>query len=146
MSDSSRQLLERALQAEDELEARDERIEDLTGRLKAVLNNEPESASRALSWIGRAENAESLLIELVKKLSDGRVPMEALGEDARSLITRIKAQLHTVTILRRDQAALGEKPPDNEWWESWKDEGEGRPLRTTSDGSGFGDILKPPDL
>jgi hypothetical protein len=131
--------LERALEAEEALEVANERIADLTARIKSALNAEPESASRALSWIGRAQNAEKLLMEIVRKgnLTDGVFP--------RELRTRIEAQLKTVEILRRDQEALGERPPGEEWWETWRATDDGTDLgpektwmpsilRTTKDG------------
>lgn len=114
--------LHRALEAEEQLESARERIDDLEGKLKSAFNAEPTSASRALSWIGRAQNAERLLVQIVRDYGAELLP---------SLRTQIEAQLHTVEILRRDQEALGESPPSEEWWESWRDSDQRSFLRTT---------------
>lgn len=116
----SESILERALKAEEALEAAEERIADLTSRLQGVLNNEPESASRALSWVGRAQNAEKLLLEIVQAKLEMPPPLAA----------RVRAQLQSVVILRRDQAALGEKPPDEAWWQGWTASDGHRLIRT----------------
>lgn len=129
--------LAHAVALETQLEFYRKRAEDLEKRIKAVLNSEPESASRALSWIGRAEQSEKLLIEIAldPKIAATLPP---------SLLTRIKAQLHTVVILRRDQEAMGERPSEEEWWQSWR-EAEGRVTRTSAekgDGPLIGDAVK----
>ena len=119
-------LIERVLVAEEQLEASRERAADLEKRLRAVLNSEPESASRALSWISRAENAEKLL-EAIVSTPAGRAVL------APSTLTRIEAQLHTIVILKRDQEAMGERPSEEEWWEEWRDPTtpSGRAIGTT---------------
>lgn len=105
--------LQRALEAEEQLESCRKRAEELEARLRSALNAEPTSATRALSWITRAQNGEKLLIEIM------RDPTVAVALP-QSLHTRIEAQLHTVEILRRDQEKLGESPPSEEWWETWR--------------------------
>lgn len=111
--------LERALLAEEEADRLRERIADLEDRLRGVLNNDPETASRALSWMQRCENAESLLLELLGYLDTNPSVTDLLPTGYAS---RVTAQLKTVAILKRDQQALGERPPEDEWWQSWRDD------------------------
>lgn len=101
------------MEAEDRCDALRERVEDLEGRLVAALNADPSTATRALSWIGRAEQAERLLKE-VKRYIDQRSLDR--GKFPNGFVTRLEAQLKTVEILERDQANLAEKPVDNDYW------------------------------
>lgn len=106
-------LLERALAAEEERDEARGRISDLEQRLIAVLGSDPTSASRALSWMSRAENSETLLRELAVWLENNKSVGDLLPS---GFATRLRTQLKTVEILKRDQAALAEKPPEGEWW------------------------------
>lgn len=110
-------LLDRALDAEERLESAQARIADLESRLRGVLGAEPESAVRALAWMSRAENAEKLLIELARYLDENPSLIELLptGYD-----TRLRTQLRTVEIQRRDQETMGEKPAEDEWWSGYQ--------------------------
>lgn len=121
-------ILDRAIAAEEGLESCRERCLGLEAKLKAILNNEPESASRALSWIGRAQNSEKLLAEMLEWIED--FP-GIIGQPG--VVTRARAQLHTVEILKRDQAILGERPSQEEWWQSWRDEDGNSITRAGSD-------------
>lgn len=112
-------LLERALLAEEKVEGLEARVADLESRLRGVLNNDPETASRALAWMQRAENAERLLLELRGWLDRNPSVGDLLPTGYAS---RATAQLKTVAILKRDQQALGERPPEDEWWQSWRDD------------------------
>lgn len=112
-------LLERALLAEEAADKLRERISDLEDRLRGVLNNDPETASRALAWMQRAENAERLLLELRGWLDQNPSVADLLPTGYAS---RMTAQLKTIAILKRDQQALGERPAEDEWWQSWKDD------------------------
>lgn len=112
-------LLDKALAAEEEAEALRERVADLEGRLRGVLNNDPETATRALAWMTRAENAERLLLELVGWI-DANPSVVGLLPTGYS--ARLMAQLKLVSILKRDQEALAERSPEDEWWEAWKND------------------------
>lgn len=116
--------LDRALDAEDRLESAQERIADLESRLRGVLGAEPESAVRALAWMSRAENAERLLLELAKYLAENPSLIELLPS---GFDVRLRTQLNAVEIQRRDQQTMGERPPDDEWWQSWRNDD----IRTT---------------
>lgn len=118
--------LERALAAEDQLESANARVAELEARLRSALNAEPTSASRALSWITRAQEAERFLLAIT---ADAKI-MATLPPPLR---TRIEAQLRTVEILRRDQARFGESPTDEEYWETWRDSNRRSWVRTTKD-------------
>lgn len=110
-------LLERVAEAEEERDAARARTLDLEARLRAVLNSNPETATRALAWMTRAENAERLLLELRGWLDANPSVGELLPT---GYVSRLMAQLKSVAILHRDQEALAERPPEDEWWESWK--------------------------
>lgn len=112
-------LLDRALEAEDARDVALARVADLESRLRGVLNNDPETASRALAWVSRAENAERLLLELRAWLDENPSVTDLLPTGYAS---RLTAQLKSVQILKRDQEQLGERPPDDEWWEGWRDD------------------------
>lgn len=110
-------LLDRALAAEEEADKARARAADLEERLRGVLNNDPETATRALSWMTRAENAERLLMELLRWIDSNPSVSELLPTGYSS---RLIAQLKLVAILKRDQESFAERPPEDEWWESWK--------------------------
>lgn len=109
-------LLDRALAAEEVADELRERVGDLEHRLKGVLNNDPETATRAFAWLQRCENAERLLLELRAWLRQNPSVGELLPT---GYADRVKAQLKIVEILRRDQASLGERLPEDEWWIGW---------------------------
>lgn len=111
--------LQRALDAEEQLGSAQERITSLESRLRAVLSNDPASATRALAWMGRAQNSEHLLNLLMKWVTENPSVEELLP---RGFVQRVRAQLHSVEVLRRDMEAFGEKPPDEEWWTKWDGE------------------------
>lgn len=67
-------------------------------------------------WMGRVKNAESLLIELEKWLRENPSVRDLLPVGFH---TRMRAQLGSVEIMRRDQVSMGESPPDDEWWEGF---------------------------
>jgi hypothetical protein len=112
-------LLDRALQAEEEADRQRLRADDLELRLRGVLNTEPTTASRAFAWVSRAENSERLLLELLRYIDENPSVAELLPT---GFATRLMVQLKSVAILKRDQAVFGERPPDDEWWQSWKDD------------------------
>jgi hypothetical protein len=110
-------LLDRCLAAEDAKRELEERIADLQGRLRSVLKSEPTTAARALSWIGRSEQAEGLLREIVKHRFDA----EEKALLPPGWLARAEAQLKSVEILVRDQKSLAEKPADQtEEWQGWE--------------------------
>lgn len=113
MASQAERLLQRALDAEEQLQSLQERTTSLELRLRAVLNNDPASATRALAWMGRAQNSEHLLNLLLKWIAENPSVEELLP---RGFVERVRAQLHSVEVLKRDQEAFGEKPPDEEWW------------------------------
>lgn len=119
-------LLDKALAAEEALEVAQARITDLEGRLRGVLNTNPETASRALAWVQRTENAERLLLELRRWLDENPSVADLLPT---GFVSRMMAQLKSVAILKRDQEAFGERPPEDEWWLGWQDD-----TRFTRDG------------
>jgi hypothetical protein len=111
--------LERALAAEDEVDALKERVKDLEARLKGVLGSDPTTAVRALSWIHRAENGEKLIRDLVHDVN--------VGQGIRSTdlppgwLASAEAQLAALQILKRDQEQMAERPSEDESWEQMKD-------------------------
>lgn len=112
-------LLDRALAAEDRADQLEGRVKDLETRLKGVLNSDPTTAIRALSWMHRAENGESLIREMLQlsKLSEGIQQTDF----PPGWLARAEAQLAALAILKRDQAAIAERPGDEESWETMKD-------------------------
>src|SRR6267378_8317594 len=115
MASQAERLLQRALDAEDQLRSAQERIDSLESRLRAVFSSDPTSATRALAWMGRAQNSEHLLNLLMKWVTENPSVEDLLP---RGFVERVRAQLHSVEVLKRDQEAFGEKPPDDEWWQS----------------------------
>jgi hypothetical protein len=118
------QILDRALEAEDRAEKAEKRVRDLEGRLRAALSADPTTASRALSWIGRAEQAERLIEELMRFIDQRAI-------DTRDFpggwVARAQAQMRAVDILRRDQAEMAEKPENaDEYWTTFVDSLERR--------------------
>jgi hypothetical protein len=113
-------LLERALAAEERADALVERVSLLERRLRAALNAEPTSATRALSWVGRAENAEALLRELDRFIGQRAIDVT---EFPAGWVARVTAQLKLLELLRRDDEKAFERPPDEEWWERYDVEG-----------------------
>lgn len=103
------------LAAQERADAAEARSADLESRLRAALNADPTTASRALSWVSRAECAERLVEQIVayldqRSLSSGDLPQ---GWEATA-----RSQLKAVELLRRDQAKLAERPGGNgeEYW------------------------------
>lgn len=115
------ELLKRALDAEDEREHLHSRIHDLEGRLKAALNADPTTASRALSWIGRAEQAEALVHEVLRYVAQRSLSSTDLPN---GWVPRAEAQLKSVEILVRDMKELAERP--NETWVDYVERESGR--------------------
>lgn len=106
-------LLNRALDAEDRADDLERRCADLELRIKSALNADPTTATRALSWISRAEEGESMLMEIVNMVG----AHELKGTDLPpGWVSRAQAQLAAVAIMRRDLTPLTEKPS-----ESWSD-------------------------
>lgn len=113
--------IRRALDAED---ARDEalkRINDLEHRLKAAINADPTTASRALSWIGRAERSEALVAEVLRYVRQRSISQTDLPG---GWVARAQAQMKSVEILNRDLAPLAEKPEES--WEQYTERESGR--------------------
>lgn len=106
--------LDRCLDAEEQLESSRERIEQLEDILDKLLDTDPESSMRASAWISRANRAEELLQELAHYLDDNDSVRDLLPT---GFADRVKAQLHTLTILYRDQKTLGETPPPKTMFE-----------------------------
>lgn len=117
--DSAR-LLERCLAAEEERDQALDRIAELQLRMKAIVNSDPVTASQALSWIGRAENAEKLLREIVNAVKGGKL---GAADFPAGWYTRIESQLASVSILERDNKVLGERPPEDTKWETFETKG-----------------------
>lgn len=87
----------------------EERVADLLLRLKAAMGMDATTAAAALSWIGRAETSEKLVAEVLQHVTSRQLN----GFDLpRSWVARAEAQQRSVAILKRDQAALAERPPD----------------------------------
>lgn len=117
MAEPARHWFDRAVEAEAQLESLRERTADLESRLRAVLVNDPASATRALAWMGRARNAESLLVALASWVQENPSVEELLP---RGYMQRLKAQLHSVAVLKRDEEAFDERQPaDDEFWLNW---------------------------
>lgn len=125
MSETERELLRRALDAEDRCEALQARVDDLLGRLRGAMNWDPTSAVQALAWVGRAEQAEALLLELGQYVNQRSVDR---GQFPNAYITRVEALLKTVAILRRDQAEMAEKPVGDDYWVTYVDARERRQI------------------
>lgn len=125
-------LLNRALDAEDRVERAERRIEDLKSRLRGALDADPTTASRALAWIGRAEQAESLLAEVLRYVKQRSL-------DTRDFppgwVSRAEAQMRAVEILRRDMADMAERPDNSEeYWTTFVDSLERRGIVKDTDG------------
>jgi len=120
MALSEKRLLERALDAEERLDKAKARIDDLESRLKAAMGADPSTATRALSWVGRAETSERLVAEVLRLVDQRSLPSTDLPA---GWVARAEAQMRSVAILKRDQAKLGEKPPDEEYWTRFRTEG-----------------------
>lgn len=114
-------LLQRALDAEDERDALLARIADLESRFKSALNADPTTASRALSWIGRAENAEALVREVLRYVEQRSVSATDLPG---GWVARAEAQIKAVDILVRDMRELTERP--DETWADYTERVTGR--------------------
>lgn len=109
----SNTLLERALAAEERVDGLLERIADLESRMRAALNADPTTASRALSWIGRAENAESLLAKLLLFIDQRAVDTSKFPG---GWVSQAQAQMKAVAVMNRDLTPLAERPEDNAYW------------------------------
>lgn len=114
-------LLQRALDAEDERDELQRRLTDMEGRFKAALNADPTTASRALSWIGRAERSEDLIRQVL-----GYVKQRSLSSTdlPNGWVARAEAQIAAVRILERDMRELTEKP--DETWADYTERESGR--------------------
>lgn len=112
MGERARELLERALSAEDALELALKRVADLEMRVRGALNADPTTASRALSWVGRAEQAEALLEEVLRFVSQRSLNTMDFPS---GWVTRAEAQIKAVGILKRDQEKFAERPDDDYW-------------------------------
>jgi hypothetical protein len=110
---SKLELLNRALDAEDRADELERRNADLELRIKAALNADPTTAVRALSWIGRAEEGEAMLCEILHYVNGGELRGTALPP---GWVARAEAQIAAVRLMRRDLMELTEKPS-----ESWAD-------------------------
>jgi hypothetical protein len=107
-------LIERAMLAEDRAEAAEARIADLEMRIKAALGADPTTAIKALSWIGRAEQAEDLL-----RLALRYVHQQSLSTNdfPPGWIAQAEAQIKSVDILKRDLGHLIERPDESDaYW------------------------------
>lgn len=113
-------LLERALEAEERADALQQRADDLASRLRAAINAEPTTATRALSWVQRAEQAEGLVGDIVRLLDQRSLSGTDLppGWEARA-----RSQLKAVELLRRDQAEMAERPKGeaDAYWTTYAD-------------------------
>lgn len=116
-------LLERALEAQEENDKLRERVADLESRLKAALNADPSTASRALSWIGRAEQAETLVRQVLLFVKQRSLDTTHFPP---GWVARAEAQIKTVEVLERDLRHLAERPPDDDYWTTF-DDPKGRP-------------------
>jgi len=103
-------LIERAIAAEERAEDAEARIADLEMRIKAALGADPTTAVKALSWIGRAEQAEGLLREMIGHIDTGLVPTGITFPPG--WVSRAEAQIKAVEILKRDLGHLVERPED----------------------------------
>lgn len=112
VSDRTRDLLERALTAEEGLERALARIADLELRMRGALNADPTTASRALSWVGRAELAEGLLGEAMRFVRQRSLNTQDFPP---GWVARTEAQLASVVLLKRDQERFAERPDDDYW-------------------------------
>lgn len=134
------QILDRALEAEDRAERAEKRVADLEGRLRAALSADPTTASRALSWIGRAEQAEDLVAELLRYIDQRAIET---GHFPPGWVTRAQSQMKAVAILRRDQAEMAEKPENaDEYWTTFVDSLERRGIVKDDDGWMHGRVGK----
>lgn len=109
------QIIDRALAAEEENERLAARCEELTRRLLGALDADPTTASQALSWVGRAEQAEKLLDELLRYIRQRSLDTSHFPP---GWVARAMSQMKAVEILKRDQAALAERPPDDDYWQT----------------------------
>jgi hypothetical protein len=110
---ANRELLERALAAEERADAAEARLADLEARLRSAINADPTTASRALSWIGRAEEAERLLRQLMLFIEQRSIDTR---EFPGGWVERTRSQLRAVDILNRDLHHLVERPEDDDYW------------------------------
>jgi hypothetical protein len=106
-------LLERALLAEERVEELEGRVRDLESRLRGALNADPTTASSALSWISRAENGERLLGALLRRIGQRSIDTREFPD---GWVAQAEGQMRTVTILKRDQAAMAERPDAQDYW------------------------------
>lgn len=106
-------ILDRALAAEDRAEKAEKRVVDLEARLRAALDADPTTAIQALSWVNRAEQGEVILRELLRYIDQRSVDTRGFPS---GWVARARAQLKAVEILKRDQAQLAERPPEDDYW------------------------------
>ena len=114
--------LDRALEADARAESLAARVADLEQRLRAAINAEPTTASRALSWVGRAESAESLVRQILRFVDQRSLSGHELPD---GWVAMARAQMKAVAVMDRDLHALVERPGDGEFWSQIVD-GKGR--------------------
>ena len=113
-----RQLLERALRAEEARDEAERRAADMEVRLRGALNADPSTATRALSWVGRAEAAEQLVSAVLRHVGQRSLEATALPP---GWVSRATAQMKAVEVLQRDLQHLIERPPDTDYWTTGQD-------------------------
>lgn len=114
-------LLQRALDAEDERDELRVRVADLEGRLKSALNADPTTATRALSWISRAETGEGLISEVLRYVAQRSLSSTDLPA---GWVARAEAQVASVRVMTRDLRELTEQP--DEKWADYVERSSGR--------------------
>ncbi len=108
-----RYFLDRAVAAEDRAEKAEEHVERLRRAVSAAMAMDPTTASQALSWIGRAENAERLVERVLLHVKQRSLSTTDLPP---GWLAQAEAQMKSVEILRRDQEQLAERPADEDYW------------------------------
>ncbi len=128
VSERTLALLERALASEEALDRALGRVADLESRMRGALNADPTTASRALSWVGRAEQAERLLEEVLRFVSQRSLNTTDFPP---GWVTRAEAQVKAVGILKRDQEKFAERPDDDYWTRYTDEQGRAGVVRDT---------------
>lgn len=117
--------LQRAVAAEDRAEKAEAHVAKLKGAVSAALSMDPTTATQALSWIGRAENAEGLVRRVLAHVRQRSLASTDLPP---GWVTQAEAQMKSVEILARDHAELAERPAQGDaYWATGVDE-KGRTL------------------
>lgn len=115
-------MLERALAAEDDRDEALRKVADLERRLRVSLNADPTTATRALSWIGRATEGEELLSEVLLYVRQRSLSATELPP---GWVARAEAQIAAVKIMTRDLTPLVERPTDETWTTFWDEKVRG---------------------